>query len=75
MDDESHCPGAVLIEAYGDWHDLHGKVLDMLYENEDLKDYDMTSIKEYTVFYLQLDENSFLSKLEVLWGVFHHLVN
>ncbi|KAH0992474.1 hypothetical protein GBA52_003957 [Prunus armeniaca] len=75
-DDESHCLGVVLIEECKDAHELHEKVLDVIFENGDLEEYDMPSIEEYTVLYLQLNRDSFLrDKPEIPWGVFRHLVD
>ncbi|CAB4293749.1 unnamed protein product [Prunus armeniaca] len=53
--DESHCLGVVLIEECEDAHELHEKVMDVIFENGDLEEYDTPSIEEYTVLYLQLN--------------------
>lgn len=75
-DDESHCLGVVLIEECEDFHELHEKVLDVIFENGDLEEYETPSIEEYTVLYLQLNGDSFLRlKPEIPWGVFRHLVD
>ncbi|KAH0992473.1 hypothetical protein GBA52_003956 [Prunus armeniaca] len=43
-DDESHCLGVVLIEECEDAHELHEKVLDVIFENGVLEEYDMPFI-------------------------------
>ncbi|CAL2228020.1 unnamed protein product [Prunus armeniaca] len=87
--DESHCLGVVLIEECEDAHELHEKVMDVIFENGDLEEYDTPSIEEYTVLYLQLngdrvrieDCNGDIEaldemelRLEIEWDVFTHLV-
>ncbi|KAI5350222.1 PREDICTED: LOC110748846 [Prunus dulcis] len=52
-----------------DAHELHEKVLNVIFENGDLEEYDTPSIEEYTVLYLQLNGDSFLRvKLEIAWA-------
>ncbi|CAL8083805.1 unnamed protein product [Prunus armeniaca] len=76
IDDESHCLGMVLIEECEDAHELHEKVMDVIFENGDLEEYDTPSIEEYTVLYLQLNGDSFLRvKPEIPCGVLRHLVD
>ncbi|CAB4263097.1 unnamed protein product [Prunus armeniaca] len=75
-DDESHCLGVVLIVECEDAHELHEKVLDVIFENGVLEEYDTPSIEEFTVLCLQINGDSFLRvKLEIPWGIFRHLVD
>ncbi|CAL8992184.1 unnamed protein product, partial [Prunus brigantina] len=74
--DESHCLGVVLIVECEDAHELHEKVLDVIFENGVLEEYDTPSIEEYTMLYLQINGDSFLRvKPEIPWGIFLHLVD
>ncbi|KAI5350223.1 hypothetical protein L3X38_003114 [Prunus dulcis] len=63
-DDESHCLGVVLIEECEDAHELHEKVLDVIFENGDLEEYDTPSIEEYTMLYLQLNGDNIYRRTE-----------
>ncbi|CAB4263098.1 unnamed protein product [Prunus armeniaca] len=59
-----------------DAHELHEKVLDVIFENGVLEEYDTPSIEEFTVLCLQINGDSFLRvKLEIPWGIFRHLVD